>query len=91
MHCLNFSKDDIINLLVNEAFQEAAQVEEKYRRARLSQVQLCSYFNGATDILALRDAYKNKRGKGFNIKDFHDRFLSYGSAPVKYISDLMLQ
>ena len=32
LHCLNFSKDDIVNLLVNEAFQEPAQVEEKYRR-----------------------------------------------------------
>jgi uncharacterized protein (DUF885 family) len=91
LHCLNFSKDDILNLLVNEAFQEPAQVEEKYRRARLSQVQLCSYFNGATDITALRDAYEKKQGKNFSLKDFHERFLSYGSAPVKYISELMLQ
>ena len=91
LHCLNFSKNDIVNLLVNEAFQEPAQVEEKYRRARLSQVQLCSYINGATDILALKEAYQKKRGKDFTIKDFHERFLSYGSAPVKYIKELMLQ
>jgi uncharacterized protein (DUF885 family) len=91
LHCLNFSKEDIVNLLVNEAFQEPAQVEEKYKRARLSQVQLCSYFNGATDILALRDAYKEKKGSNFSLKDFHERFLSYGSAPVKYIRELMLQ
>lgn len=91
LHCLNFSKDDIVELLVKKAFQEEAQVEEKYRRARLSQVQLCYYFNGATDLLALRDAYKNRRGKDFTVKEFHERFLSYGSAPVKYIRDLMLQ
>jgi uncharacterized protein (DUF885 family) len=54
-------------------------------------VQLCSYFNGATDITALRDAYEKKQGKNFSLKDFHERFLSYGSAPVKYISELMLQ
>jgi uncharacterized protein (DUF885 family) len=91
LHNLNFSKDDIVHLLVNEAFQEPAQVEEKYKRARLSQVQLCSYFNGATDIMALREAYKKKKGNEFTLKDFHERFLSYGSAPVKYIRELMLQ
>jgi uncharacterized protein (DUF885 family) len=91
LHCLDFSKEDIVNLLVNEAFQEPAQVEEKYKRARLSQVQLCSYFNGATDIVSLRDAYKEKKGSNFSLEDFHERFLSYGSAPVKYIRELMLQ
>ena len=91
IQCLNYSKDDITKLLKNEAFQEDAQIAEKYHRATVSQVQLCSYFSGATDILALREAYKVQQGGAFTLKDFHEKFLSYGSAPVKFISELMLK
>lgn len=91
IHCLDYSKDDIVKLLKNEAFQEDAQIEEKYHRATISQVQLCSYFTGATEINALRDAFKQKEGSDFSLKNFHEKFLSYGSAPVKYISALMLE
>ncbi|HXL58326.1 MAG TPA: DUF885 domain-containing protein, partial [Chitinophagaceae bacterium] len=91
IHCLSYSKDDVVKLLKNEAFQEDAQIEEKYHRATISQVQLCSYFTGAMEINALRNEYKQKQGNNFNLKDFHEKFLSYGSAPVKYIRELMLQ
>jgi uncharacterized protein (DUF885 family) len=90
LQCLNYSKDDVVTLLRNEAFQEEAQIEEKYHRATISQVQLCSYFTGSTEILALRDAMMKKEGDQFNLKNFHEIFLSYGSAPVKYIGQLML-
>jgi len=91
IHCLNYTKEDIIKLLRNEAFQEEAQLEEKYHRATVSQVQLCSYFTGATEILALREAYKKKIGSKYDLKNFHEQFLSYGSAPVKFIREAMLK
>lgn len=91
IHCLNYSKDDILKMLKNEAFQEDAQIAEKYHRATISQVQLCSYFTGATEINALREAYKKKQGDAYSLKAFHEKFLRYGSAPVKYISELMLE
>lgn len=90
IQCLNYSKEDVVKMLKYEAFQEDAQIAEKYHRATISQVQLCSYFTGATEINALRDAYQKKKGDAYSLKDFHEKFLSYGSAPVKYISDLML-
>ena len=91
MQCKDFTKDDFFHLLKHEAFQEDAQVEEKYHRARVSQVQLCSYFTGATEINALRAACREKKGDQYSLKDFHEKFLSYGSAPVKFISELMLK
>jgi uncharacterized protein (DUF885 family) len=90
IQCLNYSKNDVQKLLKDETFQEDAQIEEKYHRATVSQVQLCSYFTGLSDILALRDAYKNKMGNKYSLKDFHEKFLSYGSAPVKDIREVML-
>ena len=90
MHCLNFSKEDVSNLLINEAFQEATQVAEKYNRLTVSQVQLCSYFTGSTEIEALQEEFKRQNGSSYTLKDFHEKFLSFGSAPVKFIRGAML-
>jgi len=85
----NLSEADAMHLMVDEGFQEQAEATGKLRRAELSQVQLCSYFTGFSEIYALRDEMKQKQGDKFNLKVFHEKFLSYGSAPVKYIRQLM--
>ncbi|WP_298154619.1 DUF885 domain-containing protein [Flavobacterium sp.] len=90
VHTKNMSKAQALHLLMDEAFQQQAEAEGKWRRVSLTQVQLCSYFTGFTEICELRDLYKKQEGKNFNLKKFHATFLSYGSAPVKYIEDLMI-
>ena len=91
IQCLDAPKESIIQLLTKECFQTTAQAEEKYHRATVSQVQLCSYYTGSSAIHALREAYKNKMGNQYSLKDFHEKFLSFGSSPVKYIRERMLQ
>jgi uncharacterized protein (DUF885 family) len=91
VHVNNLSKEDAINFLTNEAFQQQAEAEGKWKRVSVSQVQLTSYFTGYTEIYDLREQLKKKQGAAFNLKAFHEKFLSYGSAPVKYISELMLK
>lgn len=91
IQCLDYPKDSIIHLLNVECFQTQAQAEEKYNRATLSQVQLCSYFTGATAIRDLREEYKKKMGDKYSLKNFHETFLSFGSSPVKYIRERMLE
>jgi uncharacterized protein (DUF885 family) len=90
VHTKNMAKEEAINLLMNEAFQQQAEAEGKWRRVSISQVQLCCYFTGYTEIYDFRETYKKLKGDKFNLKEFHEKFLSYGSAPVKYISALML-
>jgi uncharacterized protein (DUF885 family) len=34
---------------------------------------------------------KKEQGANFKLKQFHEKFLSYGSAPVKFIKELMLK
>ncbi len=89
LHVNNIAKEDAIKMLTNEAFQQQAEAEGKWKRATLSQVQLCSYFTGYSEIYDLRENLKKKEGEQFNLKAFHEKFLSYGSAPVKYIAELM--
>ncbi|MET0393861.1 MAG: DUF885 domain-containing protein [Chitinophagaceae bacterium] len=89
VHVNNMSKEEAMHLLVNEAFQQQAEAEGKWRRVSLTQVQLCSYFAGYSEIYDLREELRKKRGDAFDLKAFHEEFLSYGSAPVKYIAELM--
>jgi uncharacterized protein (DUF885 family) len=86
----NRSEKDVVTLLRREGFQGEAEAANKWRRATLSQVQLSSYFAGSSAILALRDELKRQQGPAFGLKAFHEKFLSYGTAPVKYIRELML-
>lgn len=90
VHTKNMSKEAALNLLTKEAFQQQAEAEGKWKRVTLSQVQLCSYFTGYTEIYNLREEIKKQQGDKFNLKQFHEKFLSFGSAPVKYIKELML-
>jgi uncharacterized protein (DUF885 family) len=91
VHTKNMEQKEAMDLLVKEAFQQAAEAEGKWKRVSVSQVQLCCYFTGYTEIYDFREELKNKLQDKFNLKAFHEQFLSYGSAPVKYIREMMLQ
>lgn len=91
VHVNDLSKEDAIDMLINQAFQQQAEAEGKWRRVTLTQVQLCSYFTGYKEIYDFREELKKRDGDKFNLKQFHEKFLSYGSAPVKYIKELMLK
>jgi uncharacterized protein (DUF885 family) len=86
----NASEQEVVALLTGAGFQEEAEARNKWHRATLNQVQLSSYFTGYTEIMALRDEVKAREGAKFSVKTFNEQFLSYGSAPVKYIRELML-
>jgi uncharacterized protein (DUF885 family) len=91
VHCKNMTKEEALDLLINKGFQQQAEAENKWKRVSLTQVQLCCYFTGFTEISELREELKKKQGTAFNLKQFHEQFLNYGSAPVKYIRELMMK
>ncbi len=90
VHTRGWEKDSVLRFLTEEAFQERSEAEGKWRRVQRSSVQLCSYFTGLIEILDLREEIKSAEGEDFDLKSFHERFLSYGSVPVPYIRRLML-
>ncbi|MFT5162348.1 MAG: hypothetical protein ACI9FJ_000917 [Alteromonadaceae bacterium] len=89
VHVDGMTKVQALDLLMNKAFQEKAEAQGKWRRVTLSQVQLTSYYSGYREIYDFREEMKAKAGNDFNLKAFHEAFLSYGNAPVKYIKQLM--
>jgi uncharacterized protein (DUF885 family) len=50
-----------------------------------------SYTLGKLEILKLREDYKKAKGRAFDLKEFHDNLLSYGSIPVQLIRERMLE
>ncbi|MDC8786564.1 DUF885 domain-containing protein [Roseateles koreensis] len=90
VHVLGMSEADALHLLEKEAFQSHTEATEKWHRVQVSSVQLTSYFAGFSEILALRDQLKAIQGPAFNLKAFHEEFLSYGSAPVAMVARQML-
>jgi uncharacterized protein (DUF885 family) len=89
VHVLGMQREQGIDLLVRQAFQTQREAEEKWRRVQLSSVQLTSYFSGYSEIMELREQRKQALGAKFSLKDFHEDFLGYGSAPVRVIKELM--
>lgn len=90
VHTQNMQKADGIKLLTREAFQQQAEAEGKWQRVNVSSVQLCSYYAGYREIMDLRENWKKKMADKYKLKDFNEKFLSYGSAPVKLIKDVMM-
>jgi uncharacterized protein (DUF885 family) len=91
VHTMNMSEQDAKRLLMREAFQSEEEANGKWRRVQLTSVQLTSYYAGYASIYELREYLKRERPQQFDLKRFHEQFLSYGSAPVRIIRELMTQ
>ncbi len=91
VHVLDMSEQDAKQLLMREAFQSEEEANGKWRRVQLTSVQLTSYFAGYSAIYDLRESLKRKQPERFDLKNFHETFLSFGNAPVRIIREAMLQ
>ncbi len=91
VHVLGMTQEQALDLLTRQAFQTQREAAEKWRRATLTSVQLASYFSGYSEIMELREERKQALGNKFSLKEFNEQFLSYGSAPVKVVRELMTQ
>jgi uncharacterized protein (DUF885 family) len=91
VHVQGMTQEQAMDLLTRQAFQTQREAAEKWRRATLTSVQLASYFSGYSEIMELREERKQALGNKFSLKEFNEQFLSYGSAPVKVVRELMTQ
>jgi uncharacterized protein (DUF885 family) len=90
VHVDDISREDAMRLMTHETFQEEREASAKWVRAQLTAAQLPTYFVGVQEHLALRDEARRKWGKAFTLKRYHDAVLSFGSPPVRYVRELLL-
>ena len=89
IHAGNMTEQEAMDLMMKEGYQQEGEAVAKWKRARLTSAQLSTYFVGATEHLDLRAAEQKKLGNDFNLTQYNDQVISYGSPPVKYVRELM--
>ena len=90
IHVDGMTRDEAMRLMVESGFQEESEAAAKWTRAQLTSVQLSTYFVGYQEHTDLRKEVEQTWGDKFNLKEYHDKVLSFGSPPVKYVRALLL-
>jgi uncharacterized protein (DUF885 family) len=91
VHVDGMTREAAMKLLTEQAFQEEREAAGKWVRVQLTSAQLPTYFVGAQEHKTLRAETEQKLGAAFNLKEYHDKVLSFGSPPVRYARALMLE
>lgn len=84
------SHDDAMKLMVEGAFAEQTNARAEVNRFERMPTQPMSYLIGYLDLMKLREDYKKMKGDKFNLKEFHEELLSYGSVPIILVRGAML-
>lgn len=90
VHVDNWTREQAMDLMVNQTFQQEREAAGKWTRAQLTSAQLPTYFVGVQEHFDTRKAVEQKLGADFDLKAYHDQVLSYGAPPVRFVRQLML-
>ena len=95
MHYKNWSRDDAINLFLENTAKSQLDIENEVDRYIAWPGQALAYKIGQLKILELRTKAENELGDDFDIKDFHHEILKRGSLPLSiletYINEWIYQ
>lgn len=90
LHTTDWPEEEAVQLMIEKGFQEEGEARGKLTRAKLSSVQLATYFAGHHAILGILEEYRAKRGDDFTWKEFNERLVSGGSPPFFAVREHML-
>lgn len=90
VHVDGWSREQAMELMTVQTFQQEREAAGKWIRAQLTSAQLPMYFVGAQEHFDMRKAVEAKLGDKFDAKTYHDRVLSYGAPPVRFVREMML-
>lgn len=90
VHVDGWSREQAMDLMVRQTFQQESEAAGKWTRAQLTSAQLPTYFVGAQEHFDMRREVEAARGEGFDAKAYHDQVLSYGAPPVRFVRQLIL-
>ena len=86
----DWPEEEAVRMMMEQGFQEEGEARGKLTRAKLSSVQLTSYFAGQLAIEKLLVEYRAQRGNAFSWKEFNERLVGAGSPPFFAIREYML-
>jgi uncharacterized protein (DUF885 family) len=89
MHAQGMTVQQAAEFFQSEAYMEPINAQREAARSAFDPSNLAGAL-GMLEILKLREDYKQKLTGEFNPKAFHDRFLSFGYAPIKMVREQIL-
>jgi uncharacterized protein (DUF885 family) len=89
VHVDGASEAEVMRFLTVTAFQQEREAAGKWTRARLDSTQLPAYFVGVSAHDQMRAEAERREGAAFNLKRYHDRVVSFGSPPPRFVRQLM--
>ncbi|RPG42690.1 MAG: DUF885 domain-containing protein [Gammaproteobacteria bacterium TMED112] len=87
MHYKDWSREDAVNLFLNNTAKTEQDINNEVDRYIAWPGQALAYKIGQLKIMELRDKSKEALGEDFDIKDFHDHMLSFGSIPLNILEE----
>ncbi len=91
LHREGMGEEEALALMTGKGFQEESEARGKLARAKLSSVQLATYFAGHLAIEKILAEYRKLRGNAFSWKEFNERLVGAGSPPFFATREYMLQ
>lgn len=89
IHAADMSEQEAMDLMMTQGFQEEGEAAGKWRRAQLTSTQLSTYFVGYSEVADIRRAHEARNGPIADWRAFHDRLLSFGSPPARYVRRML--
>jgi len=89
LHTKQWTLDDAQRCFENDAYVAAPAARREAERGAYDPTY-GGYFLGKMGILKLRDDYQRKLGAKFNLREFHERFMTDGIAPIPAHRQLLL-
>jgi uncharacterized protein (DUF885 family) len=88
IHVDGMTRDEAMKLMTETGFQEEREAAGKWVRAQLTSAQLSTYFVGYQEHADMRAEAERRAGPKFDLKQYHDTVLSFGSPPVRFVREL---
>lgn len=92
IHTASMEREEAMQLMVEQGFQEESEASNKWDRARLSSTQLCEYFLGYTEMTDFeREARRRAQDDGapFRYRPFLESVLAHGTPPTPVIRSIL--
>jgi uncharacterized protein (DUF885 family) len=89
LQTLGMTDDEALDLMIKQTYQEREEAVEKLERAKLSSVQLATYYVGYNAWVKVRAQYEERHHEDFNLKTFHQAVLNEGAVPLRMLDRLI--
>ncbi|MBD3276400.1 MAG: DUF885 family protein, partial [Candidatus Marinimicrobia bacterium] len=91
VHAENLSQSDTIDRLMDDGFLTRSEAEDLWQQIQLNPFRLSAAFVGKELIIETRENFRQQRGTDYELIEFHKLLLSFGSPPIHYLNNLLLQ